>query len=67
MDAVRATPSSRIENGSPKIVMAELFPDIAIGDAPVRGAGGAAVKAASTSAVAAPALAAAARGTGVPR
>ncbi|MBK9136579.1 MAG: biopolymer transporter ExbD [Betaproteobacteria bacterium] len=37
MDAVRAAPSSRIENGSAKVVMAELFPDIAVGDAPVRG------------------------------
>lgn len=36
MDAVRAAPSSRIENGSAKVVMAELFPDIAVGDAPVR-------------------------------
>jgi biopolymer transport protein ExbD len=60
MDAVRATASSRIENGQAKVVMAELFPDIAIGDAPVRGAA-AAVKAAGAAAVTAPALAAAAR------
>jgi len=39
MDAVRAAPSSRIENGSAKVVMAELFPDIAVGDAPVRSGG----------------------------
>ncbi|MBL8340307.1 MAG: biopolymer transporter ExbD [Rubrivivax sp.] len=57
MDAVRATPSSRIENGQARVVMAELFPDIAIGDAPVRGAGTVAIKAAGAAAVAAPALA----------
>jgi biopolymer transport protein ExbD len=55
MDAVRATPSSRIENGQARVVMAELFPDIAIGDAPVRGAGSGAVKAAGAAAVAVPA------------
>jgi biopolymer transport protein ExbD len=38
MDAVRAAPSSRIDKGQIHIVMAELFPDIAVGDAPVRGA-----------------------------
>ena len=37
MDAVRATPTARIENGSAKMGMSELFPDIAVGDAPVRG------------------------------
>jgi hypothetical protein len=33
---VRATVSARTENGGVKLVHAELFPDIAIGDAPVR-------------------------------
>jgi biopolymer transport protein ExbD len=36
MDSVRATVSGRTENGAVKLVTAELFPDIAIGDAPVR-------------------------------
>lgn len=56
MDAVRATPSSRTENGQIKIVMAELFPDIAIGDAPVRGAGtrGAPARTTATSATSVP-------------
>lgn len=58
MDAVRVTPSSRIENGQARVVMAELFPDIAIGDAPVRGAA-AAAKAASLASVAVPATGAA--------
>ena len=57
MDAVRAAPTSRIENGSAKIVMSELFPDIAVGDAPVRGAAAGATRAAAAS-VAAPAVAA---------
>ena len=65
MDAVRATPSARIENGSPKVVMAELFPDIAIGDAPVRAAAAGSARAAAAS-VAAPAAAAAPR-AGAPR
>jgi biopolymer transport protein ExbD len=59
MDAVRAAPTSRIENGSPKVVMAELFPDIAIGDAPVRGAAAAGSARAAAASVAAPAVAAA--------
>lgn len=55
MDAVRATPSARTENGHIKIVMAELFPDIAIGDAPVRGAAaGAPVKTSSAAGTAVP-------------
>ena len=55
MDAVRATPSARTENGHIKIVMAELFPDIAIGDAPVRGAAaGAPVKTSGASGNAVP-------------
>jgi biopolymer transport protein ExbD len=49
MDAVRAAPTSRIENGSPKIVMSELFPDIAVGDAPVRGAAAGSARAAAAS------------------
>jgi len=57
MDAVRAAPTSRIENGSPKVVMSELFPDIAVGDAPVRGAAAGTARAAAAS-VAAPAAAA---------
>ena len=57
MDAVRAAPTSRIENGSAKIVMVELFPDIAVGDAPVRGAGTGTARASAAS-VAAPAAAA---------
>ena len=55
MDAVRAAPTSRIENGSAKIVMAELFPDIAVGDAPVRGAAAGAARVAAAS-VASPAV-----------
>ncbi|MBL8287747.1 MAG: biopolymer transporter ExbD [Rubrivivax sp.] len=55
MDAVRATPSARTENGHIKIVMAELFPYIAIGDAPVRGAAASApVKTSSASGHAVP-------------
>jgi biopolymer transport protein ExbD len=57
MDAVRAAPTSRIENGSARIVMSELFPDIAVGDAPVRGAAAGTARAAAAS-VAAPAVAA---------
>jgi len=57
MDAVRAAPTARIENGSPKMGMSELFPDIAVGDAPVRGAGAGPARAAAAS-VAAPAAAA---------
>ncbi len=60
MDAVRAAPTSRIENGSPRIVMSELFPDIAIGDAPVRGAAAGSARATAAS-VAVPAVAATAR------
>jgi biopolymer transport protein ExbD len=56
MDAVRATATSRIDNGHAKVVMAELFPDIAVGDAPVRGAGAGTARAAAAS-VAAPAAA----------
>jgi len=63
MDAVRAAPTSRIENGSPKVVMAELFPDIAVGDAPVRGAAAGAARAAAAS-VAAPAATATAQNGG---
>jgi hypothetical protein len=33
MDAVRA---GRSTNGGPKIVRVELFPDVSVGDAPVR-------------------------------
>jgi len=62
MDAVRAAPTSRIENGSAKIVMAELFPDIAVGDAPVRGAAAGTARGAAA-AVAAPAAAATALAT----
>ena len=36
MDAVRSTPSSRSEGGRVRVYQGELFPDIAIGDAPVR-------------------------------
>jgi hypothetical protein len=57
MDAVRAAPTARIENGSPKMGMSELFPDIAVGDAPVRGAAASTARAAAAS-VAAPAAAA---------
>lgn len=60
MDAVRAAPTSRIEKGSPKVVMSDLFPDIAVGDAPVRGAGSTRAAAASLAAPAAVATAAAA-------
>lgn len=60
MDAVRAAPTSRIENGSPRVVMAELFPDIAVGDAPVRGAAAGTARAAAAS-VAAPAATATAQ------
>jgi hypothetical protein len=60
MDAVRAAPTSRIENGSPRIVMSELFPDIAVGDAPVRGAAAGSARATAAS-VAVPAAAATAR------
>ena len=60
MDAVRAAPTSRIENGHAKVVMAELFPDIAVGDAPVRGAAAGTARAAAAS-VAAPAAAATAQ------
>ena len=60
MDAVRAAPTSRIENGHAKVVMAELFPDIAVGDAPVRGAAAGTARAAAAS-VAAPATAATAQ------
>ncbi|MCW5637298.1 MAG: biopolymer transporter ExbD [Rubrivivax sp.] len=52
MDAVRAAPTSRIENGSPRVVMAELFPDIAVGDAPVRRGGARAAAVGSAGAVA---------------
>lgn len=58
MDAVRAAPTSRIEKGSPKVVMSDLFPDIAVGDAPVRGAGSTRAAAASLAAPAAVAAAA---------
>ena len=57
MDAVRAAPTSRIENGSAKVGMAELFPDIAVGDAPVRGAAAGSARATAAS-MAAPAAAA---------
>jgi biopolymer transport protein ExbD len=61
MDAVRAAPTSRIENGQAKVLMGDLFPDISIGDAPVRGAatGAARAGAASISTPAAAATAAA--------
>lgn len=65
MDAVRAAPTARIENGSPKMGMSELFPDIAVGDAPVRGAGAGPARAAAAS-VAAPAAAATTK-PGAPR
>jgi biopolymer transport protein ExbD len=38
MDAVRAAPSARTDKGNVRVVNAELFPDISLGDAPVRGA-----------------------------
>jgi hypothetical protein len=43
MDAVRGTLTAQ----GPKLVRAELFPNISIGDAPVRGAAAAATKGAS--------------------
>lgn len=61
MDAVRATPSARIENGRARVVMAELFPDIAVGDAPVRGAATGTARA-TTASVAVPAAAATSQG-----
>lgn len=39
MDAVRAAPSARDVNGTMRVVQAELFPDISVGDAPVRAGG----------------------------
>ena len=39
MDAVRAAPSAREVGGRLTVVQAELFPDISVGDAPVRAAG----------------------------
>jgi biopolymer transport protein ExbD len=38
MDTVRAAPSARADKGQVRVVNAELFPDISLGDAPVRGA-----------------------------
>jgi biopolymer transport protein ExbD len=38
MDAVRAAPSAREVDGHLRVVQAELFPDISVGDAPLRGA-----------------------------
>jgi len=38
MDAVRAGRSS---NGGPKLVRVELFPDVSVGDAPIRTKGNA--------------------------
>ena len=65
MDAVRAAPTTRTENGTVKKVMGELFPDIAVGDAPVRrgittGATRAAAASVSTAATSATATAGAA-------
>jgi len=40
MDAVRAAPRGMLAPGGPQVVTAELFPDISIGDAPVRAAKG---------------------------
>lgn len=37
MDAVRAAPSARDVDGHLRVVQAELFPDISVGDAPLRG------------------------------
>ncbi len=42
MDAVRAAPTARTEGGATRVVQAELFPDISVGDAPVRNAAAAA-------------------------
>lgn len=38
MDAVRAAPSGRTVDGELRVVQVELFPDISVGDAPLRGA-----------------------------
>jgi biopolymer transport protein ExbD len=70
MDAVRAAPTSRIENGSAKVTMGELFPDIAVGDAPVRRAAAGTARASAASVAVPAAAAAGAAGaikTGAPR
>jgi biopolymer transport protein ExbD len=59
MDAVRAAPTAREVNGHMLVVQAELFPDISVGDAPVRGA---VVVPASTRAAAPPAATSTRRG-----
>jgi biopolymer transport protein ExbD len=56
MDAVRSAPTAEQSNGSTRIVQAELFPDIAVGDAPVRSAAGAAQRAAAAASGALPTL-----------
>ncbi len=56
MDAVRSTPSAQQQNGNTVIVQAELFPDIAVGDAPVRSAAGVAKMAAAAASGALPTL-----------
>jgi biopolymer transport protein ExbD len=38
MDAVRAAPTQQQVNGKLRVVQGELFPDISVGDAPLRGA-----------------------------
>jgi biopolymer transport protein ExbD len=40
MDAVRAAPSGQVAPGGVKVVNVQLFPDISLGDAPVRAAKG---------------------------
>ncbi len=71
MDAVRAAPTTRTENGTVKKVMGELFPDIAVGDAPVRrgvttGATRAAAASVSTAATSATSATAATAGVAQP-
>jgi biopolymer transport protein ExbD len=56
MDAVRSAATSEQHNGNIRIVQAELFPDIAVGDAPVRSAAGAAKMAAAAASGALPTL-----------
>jgi hypothetical protein len=56
MDAVRSTPTAQQHNGETRIVQAELFPDIAVGDAPVRTAAGTAKMAAAAASGALPNL-----------
>ncbi len=56
MDAVRSTPTAEQHNGNTRIVQAELFPDIAVGDAPLRSAAGAAKVSAAAASGALPTL-----------